>query len=101
MFASPITGCGFVLCCFAVVSGPEISPTFWVFVFCEIAVITMSIRNLLDLVAFFPQDHELLLRPFGRTLRLVEARKSLAVVLDTARREPLEAFVCHGVKLPE
>jgi len=54
MFASPITGRCFVLCCFAVVSGPEISPTLWILVFREIAVITMPIRNLLDLVALFP-----------------------------------------------
>jgi len=37
---------------FAVVSGPEISPTLRVLVFGEIAVITMSIRDFLDFVAF-------------------------------------------------
>lgn len=101
MFASPVAcGC-FIFRCFAVVSGPEISPTFRILVLREIAVITMPIRNLLDLVALFPQDHEFLLRAFGCALRFVETRKSLAMVLDTTRREPLKAFVCHGVKLPE
>lgn len=101
MFASPVTGRGFIFCGFAVVSSPEIGPTFRVFVFCEIAVITMSIRNLLDLVAFFAEDDKFFLRPLRRTFRLVETREGLAMVLDSARREPLEAFVCHGDKLPK
>jgi len=61
MFASPITGRCFVLCGFAVVSGPEISPTFWILMLREIAVITMSIRHLLDLVAFFAENDKFLL----------------------------------------
>ena len=101
MFASPITGRGFVFCGFAVVSGPEIGPTFGVLVFREIAVITMSIRHFFDFVAFFAENDEFLLRPLRRTFGLIETREGLAMVLDTARREPLEAFTCHGDKLPE
>lgn len=53
MFAGPVAcGC-LVFSGFAVVSGPEISPTLRVLVFREIAVITMSIRYFLDFVPFF------------------------------------------------
>ena len=101
MFASPITGRCFVFCGLAVVPRPEVCPSFRVLVFREVAVITMSIRHLFDLVTLFTQHDKFFLRPLRRTFRLVEASKGLAVVLDTARREPLEAFGCHGDKLPE
>jgi len=52
VLAGPVAcGC-LVFSGFAVVSGPEISPTLWVLVLCKIAVITMSIRDFLDFVPF-------------------------------------------------
>jgi hypothetical protein len=52
VLAGPVAGGCLIFRGFAVVSGPEISPTLRVLVFREIAVITMSIRDFLDFVTF-------------------------------------------------
>ena len=77
----------------------EISSTFRVLVFCKIAVISVAVADFLDFVALLTQNDKFLFRSFWRTLRLIEARKSLAVVLDTARREPLETLIRHRQKI--
>ena len=59
----------------------------------------MAVADFLDFVALLTQNDKFLFRSFWRTLRLIEARKSLAVVLDTARREPLETLIRHRQKI--
>ena len=87
--------CRLVFCGLAVMSGPEVGSTFGVLVLREVAVISVAIRDFLDLVSFFTQDNKLLLRPFGGPLGLIKARKSLAMIRDPARRQSFEALGSH------
>ena len=83
MLTRPISGGRLVFRCVAVVACAEVGPPLRVLVFCEIAVITVSIRHFLDLVALFAQNDELFLRSFRGAFRFVEAGEGLPMILDT------------------
>lgn len=70
----------------------EVLPAFGVFVLAEIFVVSVPVGHLLDLVAFLAKHHELFLRVFGGSLRLVESRVGLSSILDPARGQSFEVF---------
>ena len=85
VFASPIPGGGFVFCGIAVMSCPEVLPTGRIFMLSKVFVVTVPVGHLLDLVSFFAEDDELLLRFLRGAFRFVESRIGLSAILDTAR----------------
>ena len=72
VFASPMSGSCFISSRLTVVTGAEICSTFRILVLPEVFVVPVSIGYLFDFLAFLTQHNELLLRPFGGLLGLVE-----------------------------
>ena len=61
----------------------EVSSPLGVFVFAEIRIIPVPVRNFFNFVALLAEDDELFLTPFRSAFRFVETSESFAVVLNS------------------
>lgn len=82
MLASPVAGCGLVLCGLAVVPCSEVSAAFGVLVLGEVLVAAGPERDLAHLIALLAEHYKLFLGTLRRALWLVESSELLAAELN-------------------